>query len=299
MSRRSRGLGDDGIAKHVHLQRGRYAVTNGVPNSDLVLRDDQGPVAVLTLNRPERRNAWTIPLQRRYYGRLQECVNDSSVRAIVVTGAGSTFCPGADSNELQTYTDTGDFNPEAATIAQPDWFPLAVPKPMIAAINGACAGFGLVQTLMCDIRFAVPGARMTTAFARRGLPALHASSYLLPRLIGMSRATELLVSGRTFTTDEAMTLGLVHRLIDPEQLVVQTLEYAADLAAHCSPASIASIKSQLRESYRQDFLATVEHAETLERAALSSADFREGVMSFVERRAPEFAPPASTLLSID
>jgi enoyl-CoA hydratase/carnithine racemase len=266
--------------------------------ADLVLREDHGAVTVLTLNRPERRNAWTIPLQRRYYGRLQECVQDPDVRVIVVTGAGHTFCPGADSQELQTYTDTGDFNPEAATIAQPDWYPLTVGKPMIAAINGACAGFGLVQTLMCDIRFAVPGARMTTAFARRGLPALHAASYLLPRLIGMSRATELLVSGRTFLTDEAASFGLVHRLVDPGRLLAEVLDYATEIAIHCSPASIAAIKGQLRDADRQSFLQTVEHAESLERAALSSADFREGVMSFVEKRPPAFAPPEARELPV-
>jgi len=269
-----------------------------VRDDDLVLREDHGAVTVLTLNRPERRNAWTIGLQRRYYGRLQECVDDPAVRVIVVTGAGSTFCPGADSSELQTYTQTGDFNPEAASIQQPDWYPLAVPKTMIAAINGACAGFGLVQTMMCDIRFAIPGARMTTAFARRGLPALHASSYLLPRLIGMSRATELLVSGRTFSSDEAASLGLVHQLVEPDRLLPTVVEYATDLAVNCSPRSIANIKGQLRASYAQGFLETVEQAEGLEHAALSSDDFREGVMSFVERRPPAFGPPDSGPLSI-
>jgi enoyl-CoA hydratase/carnithine racemase len=262
-------------------------------SDELVLRDDHGDlggVTVLTLNRPHRRNAWTIPLQRAYYGLLQECVDDPSVRAVVLTGAGTSFCPGADSDELRVYTETGEFNPEAATIRQPDWFPVTVPKPMIAAINGACAGFGLVQAMMCDVRFAVPGARMTTAFARRGLPALHASSYLLPRLIGMSRATELLVSGRTFTTDEAAVFGLVHQLVPAEELLDRALAYAGDLAANCSPRSMSTIKGQLRDSYAHGFLETVEEAERLEHAALSSADFQEGVGSFVERRAPSFAP---------
>ena len=259
-------------------------------SDDLVLREDRDAVAVLTLNRPERRNAWTIPLQRKYYGMLQECVEDPAVRCIVLTGAGTTFCPGADTDELQVYTETGDFNPDAATIQQPDWYPMTVPKPMIAAINGACAGFGLVQTMMCDIRIAVPGARMTTAFARRGLPALHASSYLLPRLIGMSRATELLVSGRTFTTDEAATIGLVHQLVAAENLMRHVLTYATDIAVNCSPTSIANIKDQLRQSYDQTFLDTVRDAEGRERTALASADFTEGVMSFVERRPPTFTP---------
>lgn len=259
-------------------------------SEELVLREDRGGVTVLTLNRPERRNAWTIPLQRSYYGKLQECVDDPAVRVIVLTGAGKSFCPGADSEELKVYTQTGDFNPEAATIQQPDWFPITVPKPMIAAINGACAGFGLVQAMMCDIRFAVPGARMTTAFARRGLPALHASSYLLPRLVGMSRAAELLVSGRTFTTDEAAGFGLLHQIVPAEELLDRVLEYATDMAVNCSPKSMSSIKAQLRDSYARSFLDTVEEAEQLERTALASADFQEGVMSFVERRSPAFAP---------
>ena len=259
-------------------------------SDDLVLRADHGGVTVLTLNRPERRNAWTIQLQRAYYGMLAACVDDGSVRCIVVTGAGTTFCPGADTDELQVYTETGDFNPEASTIQQPDWYPITVRKPMIAAINGAAAGFGLVQTMMCDVRFAVPGARMTTAFARRGLPALHSSSYLLPRLIGMSRAAELLVSGRTFTTDEAHDIGLVHRLIPAEGFLDAVLEYAGEIAVNCSPASVNNIKEQLWQGYAQTFLETVQDAEEREREALASVDFHEGVMSFVERRAPSFAP---------
>jgi enoyl-CoA hydratase/carnithine racemase len=258
--------------------------------ADLVLRSDAAGVATLVLNRPERRNAWTIGLQRRYYARLAECLADDSVRAIVVTGSGTTFCPGADTDELQVYTQTGDFNPEAATIVQPDWYPMTVDKPMIAAINGAAAGFGLVQTMMCDVRLAVPGARMTTAFARRGLPALHASSYLLPRLIGMSRATELLVSGRTFSTEEAAAFGLVHELVPFERLLERAQEYAADSAVNCSPASIANMKQQLRDSYAHTFLETVRDAEERERVALASVDFQEGVLSFVQRRAPAFAP---------
>ncbi len=259
-------------------------------SDDLVLRDDHDGVTVLTLNRPERRNAWTIGMQRAYFGLLQQCAEDPSVRCIVVTGSGSTFCPGADTDELQGYTQTGDFNPEMAQIQQPDWYPITVPKPMIAAINGAAAGFGLVQTMMCDVRIAVPGARLSTAFARRGLPALHSSSYLLPRLIGMSRAAELLVSGRTFTTDEAAAIGLIHQLVPAPELMAHVLAYATDLAVNCSPASVSNIKEQLRNGYEQSFLDAVHDAERRERAALASVDFYEGVMSFVEKRPPAFAP---------
>jgi len=259
--------------------------------ADLVLYRHEGDVAVLTLNRPERRNAWTIPLQRTYLGLLEQCNNDPGVRAIVVTGSGSTFCPGADTQELTVYTQTGDFNPEMAKIEQPDYYPLLVDKPMIAAINGACAGIGLVQALMCDVRIAAAGARMTTAFARRGLPALHGSPWLLPRLIGASRATELLLSGRTFTTDEAAALGLIHQIVAADEVLPRALAYAADLAVNCSPASIKTMKAQLRAAPGEDVLTSIARGLELERAALASDDFAEGVRSFVERRPPKFPAP--------
>ena len=204
-------------------------------------------------------------------------------------GGGSSFCPGADTDSLQTYSDTGEFDPEAAHIAQPDWYPITVLKPMVAAINGACAGFGLVQTMFCDVRIAATGVKMSTAFARRGLPALHASSWLLPRLIGGSRAAELLVSGRTFTTDEAASLGLVHQVVPQDEVLNRAVEYARDIAENCSPASISNIKAQLRDSHESAFVDAVEQAEKLEHTALGSVDFHEGVMSFVERRKPRFA----------
>ena len=258
---------------------------------ELVLYRLEGQVAVLTLNRPERKNAWTIPLQRRYLGLLEQCDRDPAVRAIVITGAGAAFCPGADTAELTVYTQTGDFNPEMAEIEQPDHYPLEVGKPMIAAINGACAGIGLMQTLMCDVRIAVTGARMTTAFARRGLPALHGSAWLLPRLIGLSRATELLLSGRTFTTDEAAGLGLIHQVVPAGEALSAALAYAADLAANCSPASIKTMKAQLRAAAGQDAATSIANGLELERRALASADFAEGVRSFVERRPARFPAP--------
>lgn len=259
-------------------------------SDDTVLHDRHDGVATLTLNRPERRNAWTIEMQRRYYGLLEQCDSDDNVRVIVVTGSGTSFCPGADTESLQEYTESGEFNPDAATIAQPDWYPMEVRKPMIAAINGACAGFGLVQTLMCDIRFAASGARMTTAFARRGLPALHGIAWLLPRLVGASRATELILSGRTFLTDEAAEIGLVHRLLPQPDVLAEAQAYAADLAANCSPTSWLNMKQQLRLAVHQTFNEALDEALTREHAALSSRDFLEGVTSFVERRSPDFAP---------
>lgn len=259
-------------------------------NQEVVLYELNNGVATLTLNRPERRNAWTVEMQERYFWLLAHCDDDPEVRAIVVTGAGDSFCVGADTEALQVYTKTGDFDPESEKIEQSDTYPMFVNKPMVAAINGRCAGFGLVQTLMCDVRIASSGSNMSTAFARRGLPALHGIAWLLPRLIGTARATELILSGRTFTTDEAGEIGLMHRVVEPASTLQVAQDYAADLAASCSPWSMANMKQQLLASDRQTFVEAVDDAHGREAIALDSNDFKEGVMSFVERRPASFGP---------
>ena len=257
---------------------------------DVVLDELRDGIATLTLNRPERRNAWTIAMHKRYWGLLERCDQDPEVRVVVVTGSGTTFCPGADTESLQGYTASGELDPLAATITQPDWYPMTVRKPVIAAINGACAGFGLAVAMMCDVRIAAAGAKMTTAFARRGLPGLHGVAWLLPRLVGASRAAELMLSGRTFTTEEAAAIGLVHQLVLPDQVLPTAHAYAADLVANCSPESWMHMKHQLLLAGQQTFPEAVEDASGREVAALSTRDFHEGVFSFVERRPPSFAP---------
>ena len=259
-------------------------------SEDIVLYDLDAGVATLTWNRPERKNAWTVELQARYYGLLEQCEWDDEVRAIVVTGAGDSFCPGADTEALQGYVASGDFNPDAGLITQSDWYPFEVRKPLIAAINGRCAGFGLVQSMMCDIRVGAAGTKMSTAFARRGLPALHGIAWLLPRLVGTGAATELILSGRTFLSEEAAQLGLLHQLVPADQVLSTAQAYAADLVANCSPTSWVNMKAQLRLGDAQTFPEAVEEGLERERIALSSPDFAEGVSSFIERRPPNFAP---------
>src|SRR5438874_1551482 len=180
--------------------------------SEVVQHEVDGRVALLTLNRPERLNAWTGEMERAYFGALQDCAASQDVRVIVVTGAGRGFCAGADMQDLKAIGN-GDVDSAAAADRRPQTFPLTIPKPIIAAINGPCAGIGLVQALMCDIRFAAKGAKLTTAFARRGLIAEHGSSWILPRLIGPARALDLLMSGRIFLAEEAERLGLVNRAL--------------------------------------------------------------------------------------
>jgi len=259
--------------------------------SDVVLmeRVDDG-VALLTLNRPDRLNAWTAEMQSTYFDLLEECAASEEVRAIVVTGAGRGFCAGADMQNLQALSE-GDYD-GASTVqdGRPVSFPLSIPKPVIAPINGPCAGMGLVHALMCDLRFAAADAKITTAFARGGLVAEHGSSWLLPRLVGHARALDLLMSARVLLGAEAAELGLVNRAVADGNVVEEALVYARELARECSPASMAAIKRQVYSDYDRTLPATMDEANRLMLESFTAPDFAEGVQSFVERRPPRFPP---------
>jgi enoyl-CoA hydratase/carnithine racemase len=247
-------------------------------------------VAVLTLNRPDRLNAWTEEMETLYFDLLEECARDPEVRVVVVTGAGRGFCAGADMEALAGIGSSGVRSAQLFEGRRPQRLPLSVPKPVIAAINGACAGIGLVQALMCDIRFAAAGAKFTTAFARRGLVAEHGMSWMLPRLVGPAVALDLLFSARVVLAEEALSLRLVNRVVAPDALLDETLAYARDLAANCSPASLRAMKAQVYGDLERGLAPSVDDANELMVESLNADDFREGVMSFVEKRAPRFAP---------
>jgi enoyl-CoA hydratase/carnithine racemase len=265
--------------------------------SEVVEYELQDGVALLTLNRPDRLNAWTAEMERAYFGRLEDCGSSEEVRVIVVTGAGRGFCAGADMQELQALGD-GELPPaEQVRERRQQTFPLSIPKPIVAAINGPCAGIGLVQALMCDVRFAAEGAKLTTAFARRGLIAEHGISWLLPRLIGPARALDLLLSGRVVLGEEAAALGLVNRALAPEFLLEETLAYARDLAVNCSPASMATMKRQVYTALEQGLPEALADADRLMLESFTAPDFVEGVTSFIERRHPRFAPLPGEALS--
>jgi enoyl-CoA hydratase/carnithine racemase len=257
--------------------------------SEVVQMQVEDGVALLTLNRPERLNAWTTEMEHVYFALLEQCGADEQVRAIVVTGTGRGFCAGADMQQLQELGD-GTLIESAETVERrPQSLPLSIPKPIIAAINGACAGIGLVQALMCDLRFAAEGAKLTTAFARRGLIAEHGISWILPRLVGPARALDLLLSGRVVFAEEALALGLVSRVYAPDRLLDAALEYAGELAAHCSPASMATMKRQVYADLERTLPDALAEADRLMLASFTAPDFVEGVASFVERRDPRFA----------
>ncbi len=258
--------------------------------SETMLFEVQDNVAVLTFNRPDRLNAWIPEMQTRYFDLLEECATRPDVRAIVLTGAGRGFCAGADMQSLEQLaggngeTGTGEHDPRPVTFA------LSIPKPIIAAVNGACAGLGLVHALMCDLRFAASEAKFTTAFARRGLVAEHGISWMLPRLIGPARAIDLLLSGRVILGDEAAELGLVNRAVEGDRLLEVTLDYARMLAHEASPLSMAQMKHQVYADLERPLAESLEEANRLMAESFGRPDFGEGVRSFVERRSPNFEP---------
>jgi enoyl-CoA hydratase/carnithine racemase len=257
--------------------------------TDVVLMEVRDEVALLTLNRPERLNAWTAEMQARYFDLLDECAERDDVRAIVVTGAGRGFCAGADVQNLEAISSGDLSHSTGAQDERPVTYALGIPKPIIAAINGPCAGLGLVHALMCDVRFAAETAKITTAFARRGLIAEHAISWVLPRLIGPARALDLLFSARIVLGPEAAVLGLVNRSVKDDTVLDDALEYAGMLARECSPASMAQMKHQVYADYERPLAESLEEANRLMFESFAGADFAEGVRSFVERRSPEFA----------
>jgi enoyl-CoA hydratase/carnithine racemase len=248
-------------------------------------------VATLTLNRPHRHNAWNPALERRFYQLLDEADHDDRVRAVVLTGAGRSFCPGVDSQRLQDIAgaamDLTGRTPPAVTYA--------FRKPLIAAVNGACAGLGLVQALMCDVRFASRGAKFATAFSRRGLAGEYGLTWLLPRMIGVERALDLLISGRTVDADEALALGLVSQVTEPGQVLDAAAAYARDLAANCSPTSMALIKHQVLTDLDARYDEALDRAYRAMAATAEGPDFREGIDSFLQKRPPRFPPLAGDM----
>jgi len=261
--------------------------------TDVVLMKVEQDVALITLNRPERLNAWTAEMQVSYFDLLEQCAAREDVRAIVLTGAGRGFCAGADMENLQTLADGNGGLATGRHGDRPVTFPLTIPKPIVAAINGPCAGLGLVVGLMCDIRFAAVSAKLTTSFARRGLVAEHGISWILPRLVGPARALDLLLSARVVLGPEAAELGLVNRAIADAGVLDGAVSYARMLASECSPASMAMIKRQVYADTERGLEETLSNANRLMAESFSGRDFGEGVQSFLERRTPNFAPLTS------
>jgi len=252
-------------------------------------------VAIVTLNRPERLNAWGPDMAVPFYAAVDRAEEDPAVKVIVVTGRGRAFCAGAHLGSSGSAGGVGESLERAGGMSvadlvgeRPPHFVTELRKPVIAAVNGPCVGIGLTQALMCDVRFAAAGAKFGAVFARRGLIAEFGISWILPRLVGWGVALDLLLSGRTFLADEAAQLGLVKEVVAPEILMKRVLEYAEDIAKHCSPTAMAVIKRQAYGDALSDVAVATADAEALMWEALPGPDVIEGIVSFLQKRPPQF-----------
>jgi len=261
-------------------------------------------VATVTLNRPTKLNAWTAKMEAEVQEAMLSAASDDEVRVIVLTGAGRGFCAGADMGNLDSLAKASS---PAETIqrlrdhfygpklpgARDDYqrtysyFP-AIGKPIIGAINGAAAGLGFVISLYCDIRFASDQAKFSTAFSRRGLIAEYGVSWMLPRLVGVANALDLLYSARLVDAQEAQRIGLVNRVFPVDQFAGEVAKYAQELAAACSPRSMRVMKRQVYESLFQSLGEAIDLANQEMAESLACQDFKEGVSHFLEKRPPHF-----------
>jgi enoyl-CoA hydratase/carnithine racemase len=256
-------------------------------------------IATITLNRPDRLNAWTATMDRELRTAVKAAAADDGVRAIILTGAGRGFCAGADMGNLSTVSSGGRLGGQSHQ-TEPDFLDApvdfrgrcsyfaAVPKPVIAAVNGPCAGIGMVAALFCDMRFASTEALFTTAFARRGLVAEYGIAWILPQLVGRSAALDLLLSARKVAGEEAARLGLVNQVVPHEELIETARGYARDLAENVSPRSMAVMKRQVWGAASQTLAEATALSEEEMGKSFLSEDFKEGVAHFVEKRKAAF-----------
>jgi len=256
-----------------------------------VLSDlDEAGVLTLTLNRPEVLNAWVPPMQTALFDAMDAATEDPDVRVIVLTGAGRGFCPGVDMRYLARLAERSLKASGTVADTRPITYAMTVPKPIICAINGACAGIGLAVAMSCDIRFAAAEAKLTTAFARLGLVAEHGLSWTLPQACGYATARELLLTARRFTGEEAAALGVVHGALPLDELLHHTRTFARQLATQSSPVSFAAMKWQLARTPFQTADDALRDANGLMSQTTRGPDFAEGVNAFTGRRDPSFAP---------
>ena len=261
-------------------------------------------IATITLNRPDKLNAWTAIMEQEVRSAIEEAERDENVRVIILTGAGRGFCAGADMSLLSSVIASGVDErvrkqaSSSSTAGQADgaradfrkkysYFP-AVGKPVIAAINGPVVGLGLVIALYCDLRFASDAAKFSTAFARRGLIAEYGLAWILPRLVGHANALDLLFSARMVDSAEALRMGLVNQVFPQDVFLAKVNEYAREVAANSSPRSTRIMKRQVYDAMFQNLEQAFDVAETEMLASLQCEDFKEGVAHFLEKRAPAF-----------
>lgn len=264
-----------------------------------------GGVATVTLNRPHRHNAWTGRMHTEYRWCLADAEADPAVRVVIVTGEGSDFCVGADAKALSKHAEAGAYDPglpdDPTDISHPGYgvrteldhdfvWHWGLRLPVIAAINGACAGVGLALAAYCDLRYAVSGAKLATATPKLGLPAEYGLSWVLPRLVGVTHAADLLLTGRALQADDAAAIGLVNEVLPSRKALTKRVhEVAEHLATEVSPASVRATKRQLYDDLlRLDVGASVDESTALMSEMMGGRDFVEGVAALREQRRPRF-----------
>jgi enoyl-CoA hydratase/carnithine racemase len=257
-----------------------------IDDSEVLYEIDDG-IAVITFNRPEHRNGQTESMEALYLQHLRQADEDRDVRVVIVTGAGTTFCPGADMSYLTSVSDAAVLT----RVPRPNClYARTVRKPVVAAINGGCAGSGFLYALTCDVRIASSNAVFSTAFARRGLNAERAASWLLMRIAGEGVARELLLSGRRFDAEEALRLGLLTSVVEPGNALEATKVWAKDVNDNCSPVAMAMIKEQLADDAGRRYDEALVVAAEMSLDRLGSPELREGIRSFLEGHRPAFQP---------
>ncbi|WP_405636552.1 enoyl-CoA hydratase-related protein [Streptomyces sp. NBC_01178] len=252
----------------------------------------EGSVRTLTFARPERRNGMDLAMFGAYYDALAEADADEEVRAVVVTGSRSSFCSGATPDllaRLSAPQDPSGEDPDGF-LGHPAHLPLTMRTPLIAAINGSAAGLGLVHALYADVRFMADEAQVSAVFSRFGLIAEYGAAWLLPRLVGVGNATDLLLSSRAVGAQEALRMGLVQHTAPRETLLSAAQEYARQLAETCSPTSMAVIKRQILDGLRMPAADAVAESVSLMRESFTRPDFPEAMAAVRERRKPDFTP---------
>ncbi len=261
---------------------------------EFIVVESDGPVATLTLNRPERLNAYTVAMGIEIYSAIAELDRREDVRAIIVTGSGRAFCAGAD---LEPGGDTfaRERAWQAAAELEAKVRPWNLSTPIIAAINGAAVGIGATLPLQWDIRIASERAKIGFVFTRRGILPEANSTWILPRLVGLAKAMDLLLTGRILTAAEALEHGIVSRVVPADELMATATNIARDIAENTAPASVAITKRLL---WRQLSETSPVRAKALEDALFDwigkQPDAAEGVLSFLEKREPRWTGSAAS-----
>lgn len=257
-----------------------------------LLYETKDRVVTLTLNRPERRNAISAEMLAALSHALVAADRDAEIRAIVLTGAGAGFCAGLDFKDLASGRGPGGDTSTGAggRFDLRDAPPVVLHKidtPTLCALNGAAAGYGMDLALGCDIRIAAESAKLAAAHTRRGVLPESGGTWLLPRLIGWSRAAEIAFTGRTLEARECLELGLVSRVAPDDELLDATQSVAREIAA-CAPLAVQATKRMMRLGLQEPLEEHVQRVYLQLLPLFQSNDFREGIQSFLERRPPAF-----------